>query len=334
MRLLQRYSLRLERQRLRLRARRARRALAPVADRTATIAEGDHLLATVFRNERARLPHFLDYYRRLGIRHVIAIDNGSDDGSGDWLAEQPDCSVWRTEAGYKRARFGMDWINGLLARHACGHWVVTADPDEFLVYPHMDTRPLPALTGWLDASRLRSMGTLLIDLYPEGPLAGAACAEGEDPFATLTHFDGGSYFASRNPRYGNLWVQGGPRMRCLFADDPAAAPALNKIPLVRWERETVYVSSTHSLLPRGLNRTYQRDGGERICGALLHAKLGAGFAAKVDEELARRQHYAASREYRAYAEAGEVTFHTPLSERYQGWRQLDRLGLISAGGWA
>jgi hypothetical protein len=36
----------------------------------------------------------------------------------------------------------------------------------------------------------------------------------------------------RNWTFGNLWIQGGPRARRFFADDPERAPALNKIPLV------------------------------------------------------------------------------------------------------
>ena len=41
----------------------------------------------------------------------------------------------------------------------------------------------------------------------------------------------------QNHLYGNLWIQGGPRARgCSFADDPKRAPALNKIPLVKWRQ--------------------------------------------------------------------------------------------------
>ncbi|MDP2083648.1 MAG: glycosyltransferase family 2 protein, partial [Gemmobacter sp.] len=88
------YRLRLRRKRWLLRAYLRRRDLTAVQDRTATIRQHDILLCCCLRNERVRLPFFVEYYRKLGINHFLFIDNGSDDGSREWLAEQADVSVW------------------------------------------------------------------------------------------------------------------------------------------------------------------------------------------------------------------------------------------------
>ena len=146
------YRLRLQRKRWRIRAFRKRRELTPVADRTAQIRPGDVLAFTTPRNEKIRLEYFLKYYRRLGIDHFVMVDNASDDGSREYLADQPDVSLWSSTASYKRSRFGMDWLNALMRQYAHGHWCVVVDPDEFLIYPFCDTRPIPALTDWLDSS--------------------------------------------------------------------------------------------------------------------------------------------------------------------------------------
>jgi len=118
-------------------------------------------------------------------------------------------------------------------------------------------------------------------------------------------FDSGNYLIERNRRMGNLWIQGGPRARTFFADNPERAPALNKIPLVKWERHYTYASSTHMLLPRGLNLVYDEWGGEKASGVLLHTKFLNTFTEKAREELVRQQHYANSHEYRAYAAGAE-----------------------------
>jgi len=149
-------------------------------------------------------------------------------------------------------------------------------------------------------------------------------------------FDSGNYVMQRNKRFGNLWIQGGPRARVFFADAPEKAPALNKIPLVKWDKRYAYVSSSHMLLPRGLNQVYDEWGGEKASGILLHTKFIDTFGQKAKEELSRNQHYAASVEYRAYAEHLE---HDPQlwckwSEQYINWRQLEILGLMSKGNWA
>ena len=120
------------------------------------------------RNERLRLPYFLDYYRKLGVDHFLIIDNGSDDGTGDYLARQTDVSVWHTARSYQASRFGVDWQNWLLRRHGHGHWVLSVDADEFLVYPFCDSRPVRALTDWLDVYGIRSFSSMMLDMYPQG----------------------------------------------------------------------------------------------------------------------------------------------------------------------
>jgi len=159
----QSYRLRLQRKRWRIRAFRKRRELRPVADRTGQIRPDDLLLFCTQRNERIRLPYFLDYYRKQGINHFFFVDNDSTDGSRQYLDDQPDVSLWHTTASYKRARFGVDWLNSLQMKHAHGHWSLTVDPDEFLIYPFCDTRPLRALTDWLDASSIKSFSAMLLE---------------------------------------------------------------------------------------------------------------------------------------------------------------------------
>jgi hypothetical protein len=330
------YRLRWERKRWRVRALRKRRDLSVVVDRTETIKSNDILVLSTLRNERVRLPYFLRYYRNLGVDHFLMVDNGSDDGSRKFLADQEDVSLWSTKASYKRSRFGVDWLNWLARKHAHGHWALTVDPDEFFVYPFADTRSLRALTDWLDASSIRSFGAMLIDMYPKGPLDQQLYREGQDPFEIANWFDSGNYMITKNAKFGNLWIQGGPRARAFFPDNPARAPALNKIPLVKWHRAYTYVSSTHNLLPRGLNLIYDEWGGEKASGVLLHAKFLDTFAHKAEEELKRKQHYAASHEYKAYAAKlqDNPDLWCKWSEKYINWRQLEILGLMSKGNWA
>ncbi len=326
--------LRAERLGWRLRAFRRRFQLKPVTVHDDLIGKGGILCFSTLRNERIRLPYFLDYYRNLGVAHFLMVDNGSDDGSAEYLAAQPDVSLWSTNGSYKDAGFGIDWMNALKTRYAHERWVLVVDVDEFLVYPYVDSRPLPALTDWLDANGQRNFGAMMIDLYGKGDISASPYREGEDPVAALGWFDAGNYIHSYNSWHDNLWIQGGPRMRAFFADDPKSAPALNKTPLVKWRRGHVYISSTHTLLPRGMNRVFDDAGGERTSGALLHAKFLSIFADKAKEEAHRRQHYAESREYLAYRDkAHETQLWTPASSRYQDWRQLEQLGLISTGGW-
>jgi hypothetical protein len=334
--LIQLYRLRLRRQRLLLRAFRKRRQLVPLCNRMDGLRKNPILLFSTIRNERVRLPYFLDYYRRLGIDHFLIIDNASDDGSAAFLAEQPDVSVWSAPAGYKQSRFGMDWTMHLLRRYGSDHWCLTVDVDEFLVYPFCETRPLRALTDWLDSAGSRAFASMMLDMYPKGAMHDQPYREGQNPFEIAQYFDSGNYMVSRNWPYLNLWIQGGPRARLFFGEQPKKAPAMNKTPLVKWDRSYAYVSSTHMLLPRGLNLTYEVGGGEKPSGCLLHAKFLDTFALRAEEEAARGQHYGESHEYRAYRRGitNERDLWCNWSEKYINWRQLEILGLMSKGNWA
>ncbi|MBO9476033.1 glycosyltransferase family 2 protein [Shimia sp. R11_0] len=307
-----------------------------MVDRTGQIRSSDLLVFSTLRNELIRLPYFLEYYRNKGINHFLIVDNDSDDGSLEYLMEQPDVSVWHTRKSYKRSKFGVDWLNWLQFRYGHNHWCLVVDPDEFFIYPFCDTRPIRALTDWLDASSIKSFSAMLLDMYPRGPITEQPYQSGQDPLEIACWFDAGNYTATKNPVYGNLWIQGGPRSRVFFPNEPELAPALNKIPLVKWNRRYCYASSTHMLLPRGLNQVFDEWGGEKASGLLLHAKFLDTFTAKAEEELQRNEHYSASVEYKAYA---EHLRHSPelwckWSEKYINWRQLEILGLMSKGNWA
>ncbi|WP_299045018.1 glycosyltransferase family 2 protein [uncultured Tateyamaria sp.] len=328
------YKLVWKRRRLRWRAFRSRHALTVVHDRTADLAPDAIRAFVCLRNEMLRLPHFLDHYRRLGVTRFLVVDNDSTDGSQAFLAEQPDVSLWRTTASYRDARFGLDWMNWLLARYGHGAWCLLVDADELLVYADHERQDLNALTRWLDGQGQRAFGALMLDMYARAALGADDAAR--DPLRILEGFDAGPYRATRQEPLGNLWVQGGARDRAFFADDPRRAPTLNKLPLVRWDRRFTYVNSTHSMLPRRMNFAYDGPGGTAPSGVLLHTKFLPDVVERAKEDLSRRQHFHNPDVFVDYYDAIRqmpVLWYAG-STRYTGWTQLVQLGLMSDGGFA
>ena len=329
------YRLRWKRRRLLFRALRKRRQLSNITDRTAQIAPDDILAASTVRNEMVRLPFFLDHHRRLGVNHFLFVDNNSDDGTRDYLAQQPDVSLWATANSYRLSRFGVDWLTWLQIKHAHGHWCLTLDADEIFIYPFHDTRPLRALVDWLDRREVTSFGALMLDMYPKGALNAQTYQAGKDPFEILQWFDGGNYMIQRQPELQNLWIQGGPRARRFFADRPRRAPTMGKTPLVKWHRRFAYVSSTHSLLPRHLNHVYDDQGGEKTSGVLLHTKFLHTIVQKSAEEKTRGEHFANSSLYEDYYDGlmDNPDLWCEGSSQLISWRQLEAMGLMSRGLW-
>jgi len=328
-----RYKLRLKRRRLLWRSFRSRHVLK--RQHGPAIPKDGVLLFCVLRNEVTRLPYFLEFYRRAGVSHFLCVDNGSDDGSAELLSAQKDCSVWRTEASYRRSRFGLDWLTWLQMRYGHGRWCLMADVDELLVYAGDDKVDLPALTAKLETAGRIGFGALMLDLYPQQAVGDVSYQAGDDPRSILTHFDAGPFRSMRQEPKGNLWVQGGMRERVFFSDAPERSPTLNKIPLIKWHRSYAWVNSCHSLLPRPLNDIYDGPGGDLPSGAFLHTKFLPEVVSKSETERSRGQHFHTPELFDAYyqAVAANPILSCEKSQRYQGPEQLADLGLISSDDW-
>lgn len=331
----QAYRLRWRRRRALWRSYKSRHHLAVVSDRTDAIKPDDIVAVVVLRNEITRLPFFLEHYRRLGVAQFLVVDNDSDDGSAEYLAAQPDVSLWHTGHSYRGARFGLDWLTWLQIKYAYGHWCLMVDADELLVYSDDDRQDLGQLTAWLEGRGQLGFGALMLDLYPKGPLDQCAYAPGQDPRDVMPWFDPAPYQVVRQAPMGNLWVQGGVRERMFYGDDLRRSPTLNKIPLVKWNRRYSYVNSTHSLLPPQLNFLYDGPGGQAPSGVLLHTKFLPEIVSKSAIEKQRQQHFHAPADFDPYYDrlsAGPDLWH-PGSVKLEGTSQLEALGLMRRLDW-
>ncbi|TKB45174.1 glycosyltransferase family 2 protein [Thalassotalea mangrovi] len=302
------------------------RQLSVFQDNTQLINRGDIILFATLRNEAHRMEYFLDYYRRLGVDHFILVDNDSNDGFRFWVKEHQDVTVFFTRESYKASNFGMHWLNYLLRKFGSGHWCLTCDPDEFLVYPKQEEMDLKQLCQYLQQTHRPSFYTNMVDMYGKGALKECLYQPGSDPLQSHPYFDRSGYFYRENKAYSSLWAQGGVRLRTLFKDTPEHGPALNKTPLINWRWYYAYISSMHMAIPRKLNKGYQQG----LTGALLHFKFIAEFEQKIVEEMERKEHYGDSIEYKKYQQflKDSMHFEPRLSVKYQGWQQLQQLGLI------
>lgn len=327
------YRLRWKRRRFLVRSLRKRSELLPEQDRTTGIKRTDTLLFVTVRNEEERLPYFLDYYRRLGIDHFLFVDNASTDGTGELLRRQDDVSLWSTDQSYRLSRFGVDWLTALQFRYGGGHWCLTVDADELLVYPDCETRGLADLTTEMERVGQTALGAVMLDMFPRRSISEVVYQSGEDPIESLPWFDANGYRTQIHQTYENEWIQGGVRDRYFFASDPSRAPTLNKFPLVKWNRRYAYVNSTHQILPVKLHQFLDLDTQKHVSGALLHTKFLPSIMEKSLEELVRKQHFQNSDLYQNYhqtlAEGPDLWVET--AQKYTNSHLLVELGLISKG---
>lgn len=290
-------------------------------ERDISIGEDEIVVVSCMRNEAARLPFFLDYYRRLGVSRFLLIDNHSTDGTEELLRGQDDVEYFRTSASYRGSSAGRLWMQELADTYAIDRWVLTVDVDELLVFPGIEKIGLASLCAYMDSRRQRGLFTVMLDMYSAKPLAETTYTPGTDFLETCPYFETDTYCLAPNDLPPFLGIYGGPRGRLFGSQDPADfGPMMKKIPLIRWRRGFSYIYSTHSHRFVPLSD---------VTGTLLHFKFFASFetvAARDAERGDRRQltHYSA---YQSRV-GPDLCFHGSHSRRYRSASDLVRLGIM------
>jgi hypothetical protein len=196
---------------------------------------------------------------------------------------------------------------------------------------------------------------MLLDLYPAGPLKECSYKAGEDLLAAAPYFDAGPYKASPYDLCPGVVITGGMRERIFYTDrNPTGlgakirdtvlnlthrvpllrntprvrarrqrSPCLTKVPLIRWDRQSQYVYSTHFVS----HRIVAPD-----TGVLLHFKFLHDFHGRSTLEAARGEYHEGASEYLRYAEIlrknPDMSLSCEASARFEGTLQLVRLGLM------
>lgn len=333
----------------------------PFIAKANSLARGSIAFAVV-RNERVRIAPWLDHYRRIGISAFAVVDNGSTDGTFEFLSGQNDVALIRIEESYAEAQFGIDWLNDFHARLDPGHWVLFADADELLVYRGWPTQSISDLGDLALRDGRNAVFGFMLDMYPDGPVDTAYVNDGHDLFERAPCFDRDYCFRPRpkkpwESQAKSIEIVGGPRVRILssFAKEcktnwvhyffrgqidrilplvpdhlvhlvvrlvPRQMPALSKVPLVLSGSGFRY-SNSHG---GGPGRFYREN------VVFCHFKFLPDFAARVKQEAIRQEHFRRGAEYIMYAraldQAGRLDLRYEGTKRFSGAETLIQLGLI------
>ncbi|PYG26327.1 glycosyltransferase [Pelagimonas varians] len=254
--------------------------------------DADVAVVACMRNEMFMLPHFLAHYRRLGVTAFLIADNCSDDGTLEYLAQQPDVALFSVDTDYNKSAYGVGWQQAMMAAFRMHKWSLVADADELLVWQENQTQTLPDLLKSPDLDSAEAVRIFMLDMYPEGPLEAADFASG-DPFAEAG-------FADRDPFLDHCLMRGP------YCDAPAWTSALRHR-LIPGSTPNLFVAQKLALLryhpfmhlSAGLHFIADAQVAKRelIFG---HFKYNAAFRAKAKAEVARGQHWGDAAEYKKY----------------------------------
>ncbi len=203
------------------------------------------LVFVVVRNELARMKVFYEHYRRMGIERFVILDNGSDDGTLEWLMQQKGTKVYQVlEAFETQKKTG--WIEKLLLLEGRNQWCAVLDSDELLDFVDSEHYTLIDLVHAACRQGYHRIEGVLLDMYARESLFQTS----DDFVRELRYFDADSYQILRSEdskKPIGATVYGGPRNRVLGGER-----ALSKQAIFWFTPEMLYLEC-HALYPLLLN---------------------------------------------------------------------------------
>lgn len=270
------------------------------------------ICVVVEKNDLERLEGGVNHHRKLGIRRFVVVDNASDDGTLEWLANQQDIDVVKVEAPYTTNRREA-WINRVIAHYGTDRWYLVVDSDEMLVYPGCEERGIDSLVSACDSAGETRLRALMVDMYAKPGYF--ETGKRSRFLSECVYFDSDTY--RKCPRRHLDLVCGGPRERVF-----EQAPWLTKYPLFKPGPKCVECKS-HFLFPLAENK------GTRCDLFLKHYKFIPGDGKEYERRAKSGTYHNGSSQYRKYMSVMEqetaLDFFYPGTTRYVNSRSFEPL---------
>ncbi|MGR3624625.1 glycosyltransferase family 2 protein [Pseudophaeobacter sp.] len=277
-------------------------------DRLEAARSAEVAVVACMRNEMFMLPQFLAHYRKLGVGSFLIADNCSDDGTLEYLLEQPDVALFSVDTDYSKSYYGVSWQQAMMAAFRVGKWSLVADADELLAWQKNQVQSLPELLQTKDFQGADAARIFMLDMYPKGPLSDVTFET--NPFAEAGFVDRAPFLTdvvSLGP-FSNMptWTSA-VRHRLIPGSRPEIFVA-QKVALLKYQPWMRLSAGLHYLAdvrlsPREL--------------VFAHFKYNADFHRKAQEEVSRRQHFNDAEEYQKYlalmSEGRDVIYEEGLS---------------------
>lgn len=244
------------------------------------------ILICIVKDDLQRIEMSLNYYRKMGVKNFVYLDNMSTDGTFEYLLKQPDIDLYKCETPYTTQNREA-WINRIIAHYGFNHWYLCVDSDELFVYDKMEEINIDEYISKL-GKKNRRVRALLLDMYSKEPIF----KETENIQEYYSYFDGDTY--KHKSTYKLEAVTGGPRQRVFFENSNKKF-MLTKYPLFYFIKGDIQCGS-HFQYP------FSPNCGVPCTTALLHYKFLKSDLQKYMDRVKLGNYANGSEEYKKYIE--------------------------------
>jgi len=264
----------------------------------------------------------------MGVTKFLAVDNGSTDGSLDFLLSQPDVHLWQTAMSFNESNFDSAWFEILLSKYGLGHWTLMLDVDEILMFPGSEERTLSEFSQSVETRGKVAASGLMLDMYDDSHVSITHYRRGDDFLSHCPYFDRTTHHAeypNSGPFNNQTFYFGGAR-KGVFGN--SAEYLVSKVPLLKYQQDTILAGGQH----------WTNQPAVRIAHAacsVLHFKYFSSLLDCSQREATREEHSEGGRQYKAYAAGFDtdryLNFYDPSeSLAFKGGSQLVELGIIDS----
>lgn len=251
----------------------------------------DPIVITVVRDDLERMKLFCQHYRNLGVKQFVVIDNGSTDGTLEWVSQQQGTRCYRVSAKFQ-TESKVAWLEKALALTCYNHWYVVVDSDELLDFVGSEQHDLKDLILYAEDKGYKHLNGYMLDMYSDQPLFSEDCGCNEI-VSRFRYFDVSGYFLKNH----GSWVldrevcslKGGSRAR-LFSDEEIS---LNKQSVFYYEPDTLYCHP-HYFWP------YSRWDEKPCSFVLRHYKFLKRDLQEFEKRAVEKTFWNGSQEYKNY----------------------------------
>lgn len=150
--------------------RRVSACITPIHGPAMTRLNDDQVaLVIVGRDVSYFLDHHIRHHLKLGVSHIVYVDNGSTDDSISIARRFDNVTIARCTADFRNHQNQIRYFAN--TKFLKGGWRLAIDPDELLDYPGSDRIDLPELTRRMTARGHTALVAQMLDMVYDGPIA-------------------------------------------------------------------------------------------------------------------------------------------------------------------
>ena len=274
------------------------------------------VVVVVVKDEIERMKLFFEYYRALGVRQFIVIDNNSSDGTREFVSAQKDTRVYLITDMFQTQK-KVAWIEKVLALTGYDRWYVVVDSDELLDYVGSESHSLEELIDYHSENGDYLQG-YLVDMYSDKPIFSVSCSYKEIPHI-CNLFDKDSYYI------GDRHVLGGARNRVFGLNN-----LLTKQSVFLFKPDFLYCHPHY--LYSGNTRIH-----DEFCYVLRHYKFLKKDRLSYEKRVEERSFHNNSIEYKIIMDqlkpSCDVSFEYAGSAKYDNSKSLRVLPFLTWTAW-